>query len=106
MLRLLLLARFLFINLYSISQIQISDAEIILQSRHIWRGNKLGDVVAIEPSFIISGGRFWFNLWAAVTPNNSYSEIDVIPSYRFVYFKSSYQAEFCYFCRRYSLLKK
>lgn len=86
MLRLLFVACFLFINFYSISQIQISEAEIILQSRHIWRGNKLGNAVAIEPSFTISGGRFSFNLWAARTTNNSYSEIDLIPSYQFNHF--------------------
>ncbi|MDP2890913.1 MAG: hypothetical protein Q8P34_18350, partial [Bacteroidota bacterium] len=52
------------------------EAEILLLSRHIWRGNQLGDAIAVEPSVTISGGRFSFNIWAARTTNNSYSEID------------------------------
>lgn len=62
------------------------EAEILLLSRHIWRGNQLGDAIAVEPSVTISGGRFSFNLWAARTTNNSYSEIDLIPSYQFNHF--------------------
>lgn len=63
-----------------------AEAEILLLSRHIWRGNQLGDAIAVEPSVTISGGRFSFNLWAARTTNNSYSEIDLIPSYQFNHF--------------------
>lgn len=77
---------FLFIVVAVSGQKPEVEAEIIIQSRHIWRGNKLGDAVAIEPSFTISGGRFSFNLWAARTTNNSYSEIDLIPSYSFNHF--------------------
>ncbi|MDP2113301.1 MAG: hypothetical protein Q8K69_04520 [Bacteroidota bacterium] len=62
------------------------EAEILLLSRHIWRGNQLGDAIAVEPSVTISGRRFSFNLWAARTTNNSYSEIDLIPSYQFNHF--------------------
>ncbi|MDP3914181.1 MAG: hypothetical protein Q8R96_10645 [Bacteroidota bacterium] len=62
------------------------EAEILLLSRHIWRGNQLGDAIAVEPSVTISGGRFSFNIWAARTTNNSYSEIDLIPSYQFNHF--------------------
>ncbi len=63
-----------------------AEAEFILQSRHIWRGSQLGNAIAVEPSVTIGSGRFSFNLWAARSINNSYSEIDVIPSYRFNYF--------------------
>jgi hypothetical protein len=62
------------------------EAEILLLSRHTWRGNQLGDAIAVEPSVTISGGRFSFYIWAARTTNNSYSEIDLIPSYQFNHF--------------------
>lgn len=63
-----------------------TEAEIILQSRHVWRGSQLGDAIAIEPSATVTSGRFSFNFWAARTINNSYSEIDLIPSYSFNHF--------------------
>jgi len=77
----------LFIAINVNSQILISDAEIMLQSRHVWRGTMLGSAPAIEPSITFSANRFSFNLWAAVTPNNSYSEIDLIPAYQFKNFQ-------------------
>jgi len=65
------------------SQVSVSEAEVTLQSRHIWRGSKLGDAPAIEPSVTVSHGNFSFNVWAAKTLNTSYSEVDLIPSYEF-----------------------
>ncbi|MBW8333597.1 MAG: hypothetical protein K0M40_16335 [Prolixibacteraceae bacterium] len=64
-----------------------AEAEIILQSRHVWRGSQLGDAIAVEPSVTLSSGRFSFNFWAAKTTNNSYSEIDLIPAYQFNHFQ-------------------
>lgn len=77
---------FLFIAVTVSGQKPEAEAEVILQSRHVWRGTQLGDAIAIEPSATVTSGRFSFNLWAAVTPNNSYSEIDLIPSYTFNHF--------------------
>ncbi len=77
----------LFIGINVSGQILISDAEIMLQSRHVWRGTMLGSAPAIEPSITFSANRFSFNFWAAVTPNNSYSEIDLIPAYQFENFQ-------------------
>lgn len=74
---------FTVISLLSVAQITCYDAEIIVQSRHVWRGSQLGTAPAIEPSVTFSGGRFSFNVWASVTTNNSYSEIDLIPSWQF-----------------------
>jgi len=73
----------LIVSLHCYSQFRISEAEISFLSRHIWRGDKLGTAPAIEPSVTFSGGKFSFNIWAAVTTNNSYSELDLIPSYQF-----------------------
>jgi hypothetical protein len=81
--RLVFLMLFLSFSITSYSQFRFSEAEIIFQSRHVWRGDKLGTAPAIEPSVTFSGGRFSFNVWAAVTTNNSYSEVDLIPSYQF-----------------------
>lgn len=75
------------LSVSAFSQIRFSDAEVILQSRHIWRGQKLGTAPAIEPAFTLSSTRFSFNIWASVTTNNSYSEIDLIPSCQFNEFK-------------------
>lgn len=74
---------FTILSLLSVAQITCSDAEIIVQSRHVWRGMKLGSAPAIEPSVTFSGGRFSFNVWASVTTNKSYSEIDLTPSWQF-----------------------
>lgn len=85
--RLYLAILILFSVVPAFSQVRLSDAEVILQSRHIWRGQKLGTAPAIEPSFTLSSARFSFNFWASVTTNNSYSEIDLIPAYQFNDFK-------------------
>lgn len=74
---------FLFGMLTAVGQKPEVEGELMLLSRHVWRGTQLGNDLAIEPSVTISGGRFSFNFWAALTPNNSYSEIDLIPSYSF-----------------------
>ena len=49
----------------------------------MWRGERLGTAPAIEPSVTFLASRFSFNVWASVTTNNSYSEIDLIPAYQF-----------------------
>lgn len=64
-------------------QVRFLEAGADVCSRHIWRGEKLGTAPAFEPSVIIAGGRFSFNFWASVTPNNSYSEIDLVPAWQF-----------------------
>jgi hypothetical protein len=73
----------------SYSQVRISSTEILLQSRHVWRGSQLGNAIAIEPSITFAYHRFSINVWAALTPNNSYSEVDMIPSYSCRFFKLS-----------------
>lgn len=78
---------FVLFTLHVFGQIKITDAELMFQSRHIWRGSKLGTAQAIEPSVTFSANRFSFNFWAAATPNNSYSEIDLIPSFQFDHFQ-------------------
>jgi len=85
----LFLILFLLISCKTFSQLQFSDAEILVQSRHVWRGEKLGTAPAIEPSVTFSASRFSFNIWASVTTNNSYSEIDLIPAYQFNNFQLS-----------------
>lgn len=70
-------------------QLKISEAELMFFSRHIWRGEQMGTAVSIEPSVTATAGRFNFNVWAALTPDNSYSEIDLIPSYQSDYFELS-----------------
>ena len=77
----------LLFTLPTMSQVQVSDAEMLIQSRHIWRGEKLGTAPAIEPSVTFSANRLSFNIWASVTTNNSYSEIDLIPAWQFSYFQ-------------------
>lgn len=74
---------FLSIHFYGFNQIRYSEAEITVQSRHIWRGVKLGTAPAIEPSVTFAGGRVSLNAWASITTNNSYSEIDLIPAWQF-----------------------
>lgn len=64
-------------------QLKFSEAEIVVQSRHVWRGTQLGDAPAIEPSATFTAGKFGFNFWASRTTNNSYSEIDLIPFWQF-----------------------
>jgi hypothetical protein len=71
------------------SQVRISEAEILIQTRHVWRGTQLGKAFVVEPSLTLSNNRFRFNVWAAVTPDNSYSEVDLVPSYTFHHFNLS-----------------
>lgn len=78
---------FLFSGLVAQAQLRVSDAEIMVLNKHVWRGDKLGTSPAIEPSVTFSSGRFSLNLWAAATTNNSYSEIDIIPSWQFDHFQ-------------------
>lgn len=52
-----------------------------LFNRHYWRGFVFGDSPAFEPQVTFTSGNFGFNIWAAYTFDNSYSEIDLIPSY-------------------------
>lgn len=73
---------FLVLNFHVFAQINFSEAGVMIQSRHVWRGTKLGNAPAIEPSVTFSGGNFSFNIWAAKTTDNSYSEIDLIPSWQ------------------------
>lgn len=70
----------------SISQERWWEAELMFLSRHAWRGEMLGTAPSIEPSVTARSGNFSFNLWAAFTTDNSYTEIDLIPSYQFRYF--------------------
>ena len=81
--KVLFLIFFLMFGVKTFSQLRFSEAEILVQSRHVWRGEKLGTASAIEPSVTLSASRFSFNVWASVTTNNSYSEVDLIPSYQF-----------------------
>lgn len=80
--RLLATVVFLLIIVQTHGQIRVSEFEVLLQSRHIWRGEKLGTAPALEPSLTVSAGRFSLNCWASLTPNNSYSEIDLTPSFQ------------------------
>lgn len=64
-------------------QVRFWEAGLEVCSRHIWRGDMLGTAPAFEPSATLGSGHFSFNLWASVTPNNSYSEIDLVPSWQF-----------------------
>lgn len=79
----------LLISEFTFGQLKFSEGEVLVLSRHIWRGSQLGNDIAIEPSLTVESGNFSFNFWAAVTPNNSYSEIDLIPSYAFKHFSVS-----------------
>lgn len=78
---------FLLFMCHVFGQIKITDAELMFQSRHTWRGSKLGTAPAMEPSITFSTNRLSFNFWAAATPNNSYSEIDLIPAFQFDHFQ-------------------
>lgn len=84
--RLLHLAIFLLVSFTSFSQIKFSEAEIMIHNQYIWRGQELGTGASIEPSVTFSSGNFSLNAWAIFTFNNSYQEIDLIPSYQFKYF--------------------
>jgi len=84
--RFLLSFQFALILAFSQAQVKVSEAEILLQSRHLWRGSQLGKGLSIEPSMTISTENFSMNFWAALTPNKSYSEIDLIPSWSFKHY--------------------
>ncbi|WP_423129599.1 hypothetical protein [Gaoshiqia sp. Z1-71] len=58
------------------------EAELLFHSRHLWRGMQFGHAPTAEPSVTLGKGRFSFNLWAAKTFDDSYAEIDLIPSFR------------------------
>ena len=83
MFRIVIILLFLTFNVQAFSQINYPEAEVMLQSRHIWRGTKMGTAPAVEPSVTFTQGHFSFNVWASVTTNNSYSELDLIPSWQF-----------------------
>lgn len=65
------------------AQLKFSEAEVKVFSNHFWRGHKLGNGLAVEPSVSFISGKFGLTFWAAFTPNNTYSEIDIIPSWEF-----------------------
>lgn len=81
--RYLVFCVFLFVSVFVSGQKIELEAELLVQSRHVWRGSKLGTAPAVEPSVTFRFGRFSFNLWAAKTTNNTYSEVDLIPSWQF-----------------------
>ncbi|MFY9152377.1 MAG: hypothetical protein WAO52_10200 [Prolixibacteraceae bacterium] len=83
--KLCLLVLFLILTLASFGQLCFSEAELIMQSRHVWRGEKLGTAPTVEPSVTFASGRLSFNVWAAKTLNNSYSEINLVPAFQFKY---------------------
>lgn len=74
---------FIAVSFLGNAQISYPEAEVMFQSRHVWRGTKMGTSPAIEPSVTFSKSHFSFNVWASVTTNNSYSEVDLIPSWQF-----------------------
>lgn len=57
------------------------SADLEIFSRHYWRGSQMGTKAAIEPSISFHSKGFSLNFWAAQTFDNSYAEIDVIPSF-------------------------
>ncbi len=83
MYKLLFLIAFLLFASQAQSQFRFSEAEVLVQSQHVWRGQKMGTTPTIEPSLTFTASRFSFNTWAAFTLNNSYSELDLVPSYHF-----------------------
>lgn len=56
------------------------EGELLFHSRHLWRGMQFGETATAEPSVTIRRGAFSFNVWAAKTRDDSYAEIDLIPS--------------------------
>ncbi len=58
------------------------DFRTDLFSRHLWRGERLGDAPAIEPEISLSKGKFGFTIWGATTFDNSYEELDLIVNYQ------------------------
>ncbi len=81
---------FCFVGLANETEWQI-DGEIVVYSKHHWRGMGFGNTPSFEPSVTFSKGIFSLNLWGAQTTDNSYVEVDVIPSlnigkYQFIIF--------------------
>jgi hypothetical protein len=62
------------------------DFRTDLFSRHLWRGDQLGDAPAIEPEITLTKGNFGISVWGATTFNNSYNEIDFILNYQILPF--------------------
>lgn len=56
-------------------------ADFEFLSRHYWRGAQMGNAPAFEPNVTYSIKGFSLSVWAAVTANESYTEVDIIPSY-------------------------
>jgi hypothetical protein len=54
------------------------DFRTDIYSRHLWRGDKLGDAPAIEPEISLTNEKFSFTIWGASTFNGSYEETDLI----------------------------
>lgn len=77
-----ILVVFLLVTLYTSAQeARNVEFQVDLFNRHYWRGFVFGNSPAIEPQVTLNLSRFSFNIWAAQTFNDSYSEIDLIPSY-------------------------
>jgi len=58
------------------------DFRTDIYSRHLWRGDKLGDAPAIEPEISLTNEKFSFTIWGASTFDNSYEELDLIVNYQ------------------------
>lgn len=58
------------------------DFRTDVYSRHLWRGDRLGDAPAIEPEISLSKGKFGLTIWGATTFDNSYEELDLILNYQ------------------------
>ena len=58
------------------------DFRTDVYSRHLWRGDRLGDAPAIEPEISLLKGNFGFTFWGATTFDNSYEELDLILNYQ------------------------
>lgn len=87
--RLLSLVLLLITTTLTYAQSNALEGELMFLNRHAWRGEIFGTSVAVEPSATATAGHFSFNVWAALTLDNSYSELDLIPSYQFRFFKLS-----------------
>ena len=59
------------------------NGELFVYSTHMWRGTGYGDTPSVEPSLTFSKGKFSINFWAAKTFDDTYTEIDIIPSFTF-----------------------
>ncbi len=86
---------FLFVASSTFCQVKFSDAEVLITTRHTWRGSKFGTAPAIEPSVTFVANKLSLNFWSSVTFNNSYSEIDLTPSYQFKEFQLTLLDYYC-----------